>query len=105
MEDLELVELAIDDYSLFNKTQKNVLKALIRVDFDGCSIISIKDLCKAVSASSTPVSNALSFLEKEKVIEDIKHRGVVFTGCVINKEKITDIISRYKTKKLLLEKN
>ena len=39
---LELLEQAIDNYALLNKTQKAVLKALIKINIDDYSIISVQ---------------------------------------------------------------
>lgn len=98
-QNLELINKAIDNYALFNKTQKNVLKALIRVNIDGYSIISIKELCQMVNVTNTPIKNAISKLEQHGMIEDIGRRGVVFTGCRVKQSKISEIVNRYNLKK------
>ena len=95
----ELIDKAIDSYALFNKTQKNVLKALIRVNIDGYSIISIKELCQMVNVTNTPIKNALAKLEQHGIIEDIGRRGIVFTGCRVKQSKISEIVNRYNLKK------
>ncbi len=97
-QNLELIDKAIDNYALFNKTQKNVLKALIRVNIDGYSVISIKELCQKVKVTNTPITNAISKLEQDGVIEDIRRRGIIFTGCRVKQSKITEIINRYNLK-------
>jgi DNA-binding transcriptional regulator YhcF (GntR family) len=102
-QNLELLDQAIDDYALLNKTQRKVLKALIKVNVEDYSIISIKELGKIVQATATPISNAISKLEKEGIIEDIQRRGVVFTGCKIKQSKISEIINRHKIKIAQLE--
>jgi DNA-binding GntR family transcriptional regulator len=98
-QNLELINKAIDNYALFNKTQKNVLKALIQVNIDGYSIISIKELCQMVKVTNTPVKNAILKLEQCGIIEDIQRRGIVFTGCKVKQSKISEIINRYNLKK------
>ena len=97
-QNLELIDKAIDNYALFNKTQKNVLKALIRVNMDGYSVISIKELSQKVKVTNTPITNAISKLEQDGVIEDIRRRGIIFTGCRVKQSKITEIINRYNLK-------
>lgn len=97
-QNLELIDKAIDNYALFNKTQKNVLKALIRVNIGGYSTISIKELCKRTGVTNAPISKALSCLEQYGVIEDIGRRGIIFTGCRVKQSKISEIINRYKIK-------
>jgi len=96
---------AVDDYSLFNKNQKNILKALLQLSINNDVIVSIKDLNKLTGVTNTTISSALSFLEKNNIIEQITRRGVIFTGCKINQLKIDDIMVRYQTKKTILEKS
>lgn len=95
---LELTLKAIDHYALLNKTQKAVLKILIKVNIDGYSDITIKELCQKVGVTNTPITNALLKLEKENIIEEIGRRGVVFTGCRVKPSKINEIINRYTVK-------
>ena len=95
---LDLTYKAIDSFASFNKTQKLVLKSLIKLNIDGVSVVSIKDLCSLSGVTNTPVSNALLKLEEEGVISDISRRGVVFTGCRVKESKISEIIERYKIK-------
>lgn len=99
-QDLELIFKAIDNYALLNKTQRELLKVLIKVNIDGYSDISIKELCQKVNVTNTPISNAINKLEKEGIIEDIGRRGIVFTGCRVKQSKITEILNRYKIKNL-----
>lgn len=97
-QNLELIFKAIDKFASLNKTQKEVLKVLIKVNIDGYSDITIKELCNKVNVTNTPISNAINRLEKEGIIEDIGRRGVVFTGCRVKQSKISEILNRYKIK-------
>lgn len=105
MENKGLILEAIDNYSLFNKNQKNILKALINLSVDGEVIASIADLLKITKSARATISTALSFLEKNEIIEIVRSRGVVFTGCKIKQPKLSEIIIRYQTKKSLLEES
>lgn len=98
LQNIELLEAAIDNYFLLNKTQRKVLKSLVKVSIDNISIISIKELNKMTGVTNTPISNALSKLKAEGIIEDIQKRGKVFTGCKIKQSKISEIINIYSKK-------
>jgi len=102
MKNKGIVLEAIDNYSLFNKNQKNILKALVNLSIDGEVITSIADLSQITNLVRATISSALSFLEKNEIIEVIRSRGIVFTGCKINQQKLNEIIIRYQTKKSLL---
>ena len=102
---MSLLNTAIDNHSLLNKNQKNVLRALIKLSLDYEVVASIKDLNQLTGVTNTTIASALSFLEKNKIIENLIRRGVIFTGCSINKSKLDEIVIRYNTKKDLLEKN
>ena len=97
-QNLDDIFKAIDNYALLNKTQKSVLKVLIKVNIDGYSDITIKELCNKVGVTNTPISNAITKLEKENIIDDIGRRGIVFTGCRVKQSKIAEILNRYKIK-------
>lgn len=97
-QNFKLIFQAIDNYALLNKTQKEVLKVLIRVNIDGYSDITIKELCNKVNVTNTPISNAITKLEKENIIEEIGRRGNVFTGCRVKQSKITEIVNRHTIK-------
>lgn len=101
---LESLEQAIDNYFLLNKTQRAVLKALVKVSIDDYAIISIKELRQMINVTNTPISNALTKLQEEGIIEDIQHRGIVFTGCKIKQSKISEIVNRYNIKQNLENK-
>jgi len=103
LDNIELLKIAIEHYSLLNKTQKNVLKQLVQVCIDGESVISIKELCKSINTTTSPVSKAITTLEDRGIIEDVSRRGNVFVGCKVKQSKLNEILERYKVKKPILE--
>lgn len=98
LDNVEEIKLAISSYNILNKTQKNVLKELVRTCMNGESIISIKQICKSIQTTTSPVSKAINSLEELGIIEDITRRGIIFTGCKIKESKINEIVARHKTK-------
>ena len=99
---IELINEAIDGYSLLNKNQKALLKTLIKISTNLTVLTTIKDLSKILRVTNTTISNSISALQKHSLILNIKKRGVIFTGCEINKAEIDRIVSIYK--KIKLEK-
>ena len=100
----ELINVSIDSYNILNKNQKSLLKALIKISTNNKVVSGVKELSNLIGVTNTTVSSALSVLEGNKIIQDITRRGIIFTGCVINKSKIDEIITYYQTKKTFLEK-
>jgi Mn-dependent DtxR family transcriptional regulator len=100
---IELIHKSIDGYSLLNKNQKLLLKALIKISNNLTVLTTIKDLAKILGVTNTTISNSLAALQKYSLILNITKRGVIFTGCEINKAEIDRIILIYK--KTRLEKN
>ena len=100
----QLILSSIEDYSLLNKNQKALLKTLIQMSSDLIALTTIKDLAKILKVTNTTVSTAIAALKKNSLIFNLKYRGVIFTGCEINKAEIDRIVSVY-TKKQNLENN
>lgn len=100
----ELLNESIDNYSLLNKNQKKLLKALVKISINGDVAVSVKDLSHLINVSSATVLKALLVLEKNNIISNITRRGIIFTGCSINKQKINAIVLHYKTNKSFLDK-
>lgn len=98
LNNIEEIKSAIDNYNILNKTQKNVLKELIKASVDGKSIISIKEICGSIKTTTSPVSKAIHVLEDMEIIEGIMRRGIIFTGCQVKESKIKEIIERHKAK-------
>ena len=100
----ELLNESIDNYSLLNKNQKKLLKALVKISINGEVAVSVKDLSHLINVSSATVLKALLALEKNDIINNIIRRGIIFTGCSINKQKINTIVLHHKTNKSFLNK-
>lgn len=100
----ELLNKSIDSYSLLNKNQKKLLKAMVKISINGNVAVSVKDLSHLVNVSNATILKALLVLEKNDIINNITRRGIIFTGCSINKQKLNAIILHYKTNKSFLDK-
>lgn len=100
----ELLNKSIDSYSLLNKNQKKLLKAMVKISINGNVAVSVKDLSHLVNVSNATILKALLVLEKNDIINNITRRGIIFTGCSINKQKLNEIILYYKTNKSFLDK-
>ena len=99
----QLIFNSIDSYSLLNKNQKALLKTLLQISSDSVVLNTKKDLARILGVTNTTVSTAIAALKKHSLIFNLKYRGVIFTGCEINKSEIDKMVSIY-TKKQKLKK-
>lgn len=104
MEEKNMLYDAIDSHSQFSPNQKDVLKALLKLEVGGETAATINDLLSISKCTRATISTAIAYLNKYGVISNTNVKGKKFTGCRINKDKLDVIIDHYKKKKNLIIK-
>jgi len=102
MQSSNIVNQAIDDYSILTKSQKKILKSLIQLSVNNEVIITIEELSKINQITRATVTAALELFSKKNIITIPNTTGVRFSSCIINQAKIEEIVQHYNNKSKLL---
>lgn len=102
MQSSNIVNQAIDDYNLLTKSQKKILKSLIQLSVNNEVVITIEELSKINQTTRATVTAALELFSKKTIITIPDTTGVRFSSCVINQDKIEEIVQHYNNKSKLL---
>lgn len=97
----ELLLEAIEDYELYSKSQRAMLKILIQTSIDNIASISTSFLMKKLNLSRYSVYLILKQLEKDNLIERIKKDGMRHDCFKINYLGLDHIIQLYQKKSLI----
>jgi len=89
---------AIDAYSLLTNTQKTILKAMIHISVNDEVVATVTDLQNMTKFTRASISAAVSFFDKQGIIELSEIRGIKFTGCKLKQNKLQEIIAHYERK-------
>jgi len=98
MSDKNIINKAIDNYSVLTKLQKRILQSLIKLSVNQEVIVTIEELALLNDATRATVSTAIELLKKLNIITIPDITGVRFSGCCINSSKIEEIIEHYNNK-------
>lgn len=99
-----LILEAIDNYDLYIKSCKEVLKAIVCISKDDICIINAKSLEKVVNYTNPVIYKALRVLKKDRILitnDKIKEQKYRFT---LNRDKLNEIIDNFLAKQKMLEK-
>ena len=102
MKDRQILLDAINNYDLYNNTEKSVLKTLIDISINNVAIVSVKKLTVLSKVSIPMVYKALATLEKDMVVKRVIHGTSKKSSFTINENKLYEITKHFK---LHLEKN
>lgn len=103
--DNKLLINAIEDYELYNKSQKKLLIALIELSVNDITVISITSLSKLIGFSRAAIYNALKRLEKDKLVELINEDGEKVSNFKINRIKFNYILETFEKKQEYIKRN
>jgi hypothetical protein len=103
-EDNQIIYEAVKSHSQFSPNQREVLCILLSLQLEGEVVANINDIKKLSNSTRSTISTAISFFNKHGVITNTNVNGKKFTGCLINQEKISEIVAHYKKKKNLIKK-
>ena len=95
---------AIDNYSLLTNSQKQVLKVMIQIAINDEVAATIKDLQEISKVTRSSISAAVSRFDEQGIIKLYEIRGGKFTGCMLQRNKLQEIIAHYKNKQKFLRK-
>ena len=78
MKNKELLLEAIDNYNLYTRGQRALLKTLININIDNIATANVSELSELSGMTKPLIYNSLGFLEREEIIEKIKgpNRGI-----------------------------
>ncbi len=92
----ELAMTAIDYYEGYTKTQRKILKTLVKVAINNVAIITPRRICELLGVTRAVVYKAFNRFKEENLVTSIDKPSDRFTTFSINQTKIQDIIQRYK---------
>lgn len=90
---------AIDNYDIYSKNQRKILKTLVAVSLDNLACISVNAISEATNIASNSIYVALRKLENNKCIDRERGSGQKTNIYRINPEKIKEIVTIYDKKK------
>jgi DNA-binding MarR family transcriptional regulator len=90
---------AVENYSLFPKTGRSLLKTLINLAIDNLIITNITELSKFAKISRPAVYSNLKRLEAKGLIECQKNDGSRISSFVLKPDKFDEIIKHYQVRK------
>ena len=94
----DLVIAAINDYDVYNKSQKKLLTAFISIYTDGKVAISISSLSKLVQFTRAMVYKSLEDLIKDKAIRKENLSQARVNNFIVNEDKLKEIVDLYLKK-------
>jgi|TARA_B110000211_G_scaffold71204_1_gene82529 DNA-binding MarR family transcriptional regulator len=94
---------AIDNYALFPKTGRLLLKVLINLAVDNTVITNITELSKLSKISRPSVYANLKRLEANGVIECQKNEGSRISSFLLKPKKFNDILIHHQVRKDILQ--
>lgn len=103
MEYNNLVCNAIDDYNIFTKSQKKILKSLVKLSVDNKVVVTIPELMKINDTTRSTVSTSLDFFKQNSFIDIPDTTGIRFSYCTLNNIKLEEIIKHHQNKIKLLK--
>jgi len=103
MEYNNLVCNAIDDYNIFTKSQKKILKSLVELSVDNKVVATIPELMKINGTTRATVATALDFFKQNSFIDVPDMTGIRFSYCTLNAAKLEEIIKHHQNKIKLLK--
>ena len=96
------INSAIENYNILTKSQKKILKSLLEVAVNNEVIITIEEIAKINKATRATVTTAIEVFKKNDIISVPNQTGIRFSSCIINQDKINQIINHYNNKIKLL---
>ena len=89
---------AIDNYDIYSKNQKKILKTLIATSLDNLACISVNSISEATKIAPNSIYVALRKLENTRCISREREKGQSANIYRINPDKIKEIINIYERK-------
>lgn len=96
------INSAIENYNILTKSQKKILKSLLEIAVNNEVIITIEEIAKINKATRATVTTALEVFKKNDIISVPNQTGIRFSSCIINQDKINQMIDHYNNKMKLL---
>jgi hypothetical protein len=103
MEYNDLVCDAIEDYNIFTKSQKKILKSLIKLSVNNKVVVTIPELMKINCTTRATVATALDFFKQNSFINMPDLTGIRFSYCTLNVTKLDEIIKHHQNKIKILK--
>ncbi len=98
MENKDLLLKAIDNYSIYSDTKRDVLKQLVRIEVHGTACISGKELSERIQKSKGGVFVALRTLERDGFIKKERKSGQLYSVYKLDQESLRLLIQTYLNK-------
>lgn len=94
---------AINNYSQYSPSQKQVLITLLNISVNNEAKLTVNDINQATGITRATILTALSVLNKDGVIVIQRTKGNRFTGCELIESKLNNIVLHHKSKQDLIK--
>lgn len=94
-----LIFEAIDNYELYAKSQRDVLKLIINIAINDVAVVSVKCIVEKTNIARSSVYNIMKNLQNDEVITKFRIKNTRQDSYKINRKKLDYIVQVYNNKK------
>src|SRR4051812_23562025 len=95
----KLIFEAIDNYELYAKSQRDILKLIINLAINDIAVVSVKYVVERTNVARSSVYNIMKNLQNDDVITKFRLKNTRQDSYKINRKKLDYIVQVYSNKK------